>query len=248
MAVDPRQAARPLLSTRERAGRLAAIIGVILLHLTAYYIVTRVNSGRPVDALWDPRLRADDWIPHLPWSWVFYWTAYPYLTLVAATVIWRLPAGSFHRSIQAFVVLTLVGAGIQLALPIEAPWPEAAHPMQRLMHESALTRPYASLPSMHVAYSVLTACLGVAIARRGLLKVLHVVTAMLIILSTLTLKEHFVLDSATGALLGMLAAGWWRLGSRLDEERALSTERGWTGATGSDAAAVEARPWRRTVD
>jgi len=191
------------------ARRLAAIVGVVLLHLAAYLAVTRLNAGRPPSALWDPHLRLDDRIPYLPWTWIWYWSAYPYLTIVAALVLLRLPADGFGRAIRAYVWLTLLGAGIQLAIPVQAPWPAEPNPMQALMHDAAFTRPFASLPSMHVTYSVFTACLGIAAARSRALKAGHVAIAALITVSTLTLKEHYVLDAATGGALGLGGMLWW---------------------------------------
>ncbi|MFQ5747674.1 MAG: phosphatase PAP2 family protein [Gemmatimonadota bacterium] len=199
----------PAADRAPTARRLVAIVGVILLHLAAYLVVTRVNESRPPPALWDPSLPLDGSIPYLPWTWTWYWAAYPYLTIVAALVLLRLPADGFGRAIVAYVGLTLAGAAIQVLFPVRAPWPTAPGPMQALMHEAAFTRPFASLPSMHVAYSVFTASLGVAAARTRVLKVGHVAVAALITASTLTLKEHYVLDAVTGTALGLGTMLWW---------------------------------------
>ena len=70
--------------------------------------------------------------------------------------------------------------------------------------------PYATLPSMHVAYCALatgllaTALPGAAPRRLGAAVVLAVAV------STLTLKEHVVLDVVTGLVLAQAGLWWWR--------------------------------------
>ena len=198
------------ISNEDWASRIAAIVGVALLHLAAYYLVTRVNSARPATALWDPETALDGLIPYLPWTWPFYWAAYPYITIGAATLVLALPHETFRRSVGAYAAMCLLGAALQLAIPVEAPWPETPHRIQRILHDSSLVRPYASLPSMHVAYSIFTAYLGIALLNSRWLRAMFFCGAALITVSTLTLKEHFVLDTASGAALGLMAAALWR--------------------------------------
>ena len=81
--------------------------------------------------------------------------------------------------------------------------------MQLRMHESAFTRPYACLPSMHVAYSVITGFMGAMIARSVGLRWFHILLAAGIAVSTLTLKEHYVADAVAGILLGLAGGFWW---------------------------------------
>jgi len=170
-------------------------VGVIALHLVVYYTVTRINSNRPPAALNDPSIPLDDKIPLLGWTWVFYWAAYPYLTLGAALVVASMREAEYRLAIKAFIVITFIGGAIQLLYPVAAPWTSEAHAMQTRMHDSAFTRPYACLPSMHVAYSVITGAIAA---------------------STLTLKEHYMADAVAGIFLG-LGGGlwwWWRSGRR----------------------------------
>jgi len=200
-------------SPADYARRVLAIVGVIVLHLAVYYTVTRVNSNRPPAALNDPSIPLDDKIPLLGWTWVFYWAAYPYLTLGAALIVAAMREADYKRAIQAFIVITFVGGGIQLLYPVAAPWTSEAHAMQTRMHESAFTRPYACLPSMHVAYSVITGFMGAMIARSVGLRWFHILLAAGIAVSTLTLKEHYVADAVAGILLGLGGGLWWWRGA-----------------------------------
>lgn len=63
---------------------------------------------------------------------------------------------------------------------------------------------------MHVAFSVLTATLAVAVFRSRPVMALYVAGAAGITLSTLTLSEHYALDALGGIALGLAAAAWWR--------------------------------------
>ena len=196
--------------------RALAIAGVIVLHLVVYYTVTRVNSNRPLEALNDPSIPLDDKIPLIGWTWVFYWAAYPYLTLGAALVVASMREAEYRLAIQAFIVITFIGGAIQLLYPVAAPWTSEAHAMQIRMHDSAFTRPYACLPSMHVAYSVITGFMGAMIVRSAGLRWFHILLPLAIAVSTLTLKEHYAADAVAGILLG-LGGGlwwWWRSGRR----------------------------------
>jgi len=207
-------------SAAEYVRRALAIMGVIVLHLAVYYTVTRINSNRPPEALHDPSIGLDDRIPLLGWTWVFYWAAYPYLTLGAGLVIASMRKPDYQRAIQAFIAITLIGGAVQLLYPVAAPWTSAAHAMQTRMHESAFTRPYACLPSMHVAYSVITGFMGARVARSSGLRWFHVLLAGAIAVSTLTLKEHYVADAVSGIALGLAGGLWWWRGASLRARRA----------------------------
>ena len=197
----------------EYVQRALAIVGVIVLHLAVYYTVTRINSHRPPEALNDPSLALDDRIPLLGWTWMFYWAAYPYLTLGAGLVVAAMSHADYGRAIKAFIVITLIGGAVQLLYPVAAPWTSEAHAMQTRMHESAFTRPYACLPSMHVAYSVITGFMGAMIARSTGLRWFHILLAAGIAVSTLTLKGHYVADAVAGILLGLAGGLWWWRGA-----------------------------------
>ena len=203
---------RESMTTADYAKRVLALVGVIVLHLIVYFTVTRVNSNRPPEALNDPSIWLDDQIPLLGWTWIFYWAAYPYLTLGAGILVAMMPEADYRRAIKAFIVITLIGGAVQLLYPVAAPWTEGTHAMQTRMHESSFTRPYACLPSMHVAYSVITGFIGAIAVRSKGLKWFHILLAAAITVSTLTLKEHYIADAVAGTLLGLGGGLWWAKG------------------------------------
>jgi hypothetical protein len=192
-----------------RAPRFAVLAALGLLHLAAYLIVTRATSARPPAALWQFALPLDAAIPHLPWTWPFYWLAYPFVAVGGGVTLLRLDPDRFRRAAAAIVVMTLVGAAVQLALPARAPWPANPAPTQRMFHSSAIVLPYATLPSMHVAYTVLVAAMIRSVSRAAPARRIALAVPVLVALATLTLKEHVVLDAVTGALLGGATFAWW---------------------------------------
>jgi membrane-associated phospholipid phosphatase len=192
---------------------------VVALHIALYYLVNFVNGGRPAASLFDFETRIDDWIPFIPSSSVVYYMGDVYILVFGAYVLSRLPAAGFPRAMVAYAGMIVTGAAIQLALPARAPWPTEPAAMQAWVHDAIALRQYACLPSMHVALSVLPAALSLEVLEGITARWTPVVLAGLITLSTLTLKEHYFLDAATGVLLGLSAYAWWRAAAGRKRER-----------------------------
>ena len=197
---------------RFAAHRLVAIAGVALLHLLAYLAVTRVNAARPAHALWNLSTTLDAAIPHLPHTWPLYWLVYPFVPIVGGLALLRMSDPAFRRAVAAYAVMLLAGAAIQLLIPARAPWPAEPAPMQQIYHASGLVLPYANLPSMHVAFATMTALVFSSVSRSPAARAAAGAGALAITVGTLTLKEHFVLDAASGVLLALAAWSWWRRG------------------------------------
>jgi hypothetical protein len=192
--------------------RLLPVAGVASLHVLCYWIVTRVTRARGPGALFDTTIALDGRIPHIPATWPLYWIAYPFVVLGAGTALLRLPLPAFRRALTALVAMTLAGALIQLLIPARAPWPDAPASMQLRFHQSALVLPFATLPSMHVAYCLFAATLVSATTSSRALRAGATLVVVLVAIATLTLKEHVILDAITGAGLGMVASRWWLRG------------------------------------
>ena len=94
--------------------------------------------------------------------------------------------------------MILLGAATQVLLPARAPWPAAPMAIQRWTHSWSVMQPYACLPSMHVTLTAYPCCVALSVLRTRWVKTLSVVGALLIAISTLTLKEHYVLDTLAG--------------------------------------------------
>jgi hypothetical protein len=189
--------------------RLLPLAGVVALHLTCYWIVTRVTLARGPGVLFDTTTALDRLIPHIPATWPFYWIAYPFVILGGGAALLRLPSPAFRRAVLALLVMTVTGALIQIMVPARAPWPMSPAPSQLRFHQSAWILPYATLPSMHVAYCLFAATLVRSAAPNRVIREGAALIVVLVAVATLTLKEHVVLDAVTGLALGALAALWW---------------------------------------
>jgi membrane-associated phospholipid phosphatase len=196
-----------------RKKRLLIIAGVALLHPLVYYPVNIISSHLPSSVFYNFQTAIDGWIPYLSWTWFFYYIGDLYIFFFAAYVVWKLPEKKFLRAVYAYIGMIIIAALIQIALPAESSWPrnlDNLASVQRWFHESIAIYPYACLPSMHVALSVLPACLSLSVLRSYWLKSFSVFLAALITISTVTLKEHYFLDSATGLIFALLFYAYWR--------------------------------------
>jgi membrane-associated phospholipid phosphatase len=198
------------LSGRQR--RVRATCGIILLHSTCYYLVNLINSRRPALDLFDFGTVIDRWVPYLNWTWVLYYSGNVYITIWAAIIFWHIPEIRLRQATYAYVGMIIVGAATQVMIPGKAPWPTVLVPPQQWVHELIAMRPYACLPSMHVALTVLPCCFGLAVLSSPWLKILSGTMAALITISTLTLKEHYFLDAAAGLVLGLVSYAYWQWG------------------------------------
>jgi hypothetical protein len=192
--------------------RLALLVGVGLLQILCFNLVSLASEGR---VLWDFHTVIDDWIPYMGWTWVIYYSGILYFSLFGGVMAWRLPSVLFRRAVYTYVGMIVTGATLEIALPAWSPWPEQMVTVQRWFHDFFQLHPYACLPSMHVALSVLAACLSLHVLKSRTLKMISVAMASMISLSTVTLKEHFFLDIPTGLILGLVFYGLWRFRIRL---------------------------------
>jgi hypothetical protein len=197
-----------------RARRFFLVAAVAALHLIVYYIVTRLTPLRPPDAFVEPRLWIDDRIPHAPSTWPLYWLPYILVPTAMAAAMLRLTASSFRRLIVVWSAMIVVAGIVQVAFPAVAPWPPDPAPAQRAFHESPLILPYATLPSMHVAHTALAAAVFGTVFRNLPVTIAAAAATVLVALSTLTLKEHVVLDAVSGLALAAAAFATWRGGAR----------------------------------
>lgn len=195
-----------------RTRRVLVMTGLVGLHVVCYWAATRIAVARGAEALWRTATPLDLLIPHLPATWPLYWIAYPFIVLGCWWSLRQCEETTFRRAVGALAGMTVVGAAIQAAFPAIAPWPATPAPSQRAFHESALVLPYATLPSMHVAYCAVTAGLLGTFRPGRLVRSFAAAIVGLVAVATLTLKEHVVLDAVSGLTLAGLTLWWWRRG------------------------------------
>lgn len=191
--------------------RLLLMSGVVILHLACYnFLVRDINGQRAPSELLNLQTVVDSWIPYAGWTWFFYYLGDLYIVFFAAYVVWKLPEAKFLRSVWIYIVMIIFGALLQIALPSKSPWPESLASVQHWFHISFSINPYACLPSMHVALAVLPTCIGLRILKSFWLKALSIAMASLIAISTISMKEHYFLDSLSGVIFALLFYVIWR--------------------------------------
>lgn len=164
---------------------LAVFIGVERLVVPRYLLATAADAG----------------IPFLPCSWLIYVLFFPFVVVAAAYG----SARRFAVFMEAGALAFLVALPLFWLLPESLPRPDPAligngflH--QRLSRLWALDLPVNGFPSLHVAITCL-ACRMLAGHYRGLW---IVALGGLICLSTLTTKQHTLIDVLGGGLLAAL--------------------------------------------
>lgn len=194
----------------KRIGRFPLIIGVALLHGGAYYTVNLINSLYCSSAFYNYLTLIDGQIPFMHWTWVFYYFGDVYITVWASIIVLRLSNNEFRQAIYAYTGMIITGALFQIVFPGKAPWPPNLAAGQRFIHNLISMRPYACLPSMHVALTVLPTCFLYSSFKSIWIRTFSTMLAILVTFSTLTLKEHFFLDTLTGVILGLFFYEYWR--------------------------------------
>jgi membrane-associated phospholipid phosphatase len=148
-------------------------------------------------------LPGEEHIPLVPLA------AVPYVSMGGLLLLAPVVLRTWARVQPLFVVLvleTVVAALVFVVLPVRAePWiePEPQGLFMGLADQMNLERNF--LPSLHVAYS-LTAAHAVAGHAPRWLGALAWGWAVLIAISTVLLRQHYVLDVLTGALLAAVVS------------------------------------------
>ena len=183
----------------DRRLRIPAVVGGGLLLTGLFVVPERFHLGEPTSL---DRSVVDDWIPFLAWTiWVY--VSY-YLLLILA--VW-VPKDDKRRSDAAYglVLAAIIGVVIFTLWPTsvmrQSPGFDGATGfLWRLLF--SVDTPVNALPSLHVANTCLAT---IALwSRRGLWRITVPVWATMVILSTLTTKQHYAIDVLGGLVLATI--------------------------------------------
>ncbi|AXK64610.1 MULTISPECIES: phosphatase PAP2 family protein [Burkholderia] len=146
----------------------------------------------------------DERIPFIAWSWFVYVGFFPFVIALAAYA--RPPAFVAFR--DAVLIAFVAGIVCFLLFPEAVPRPDVAEignafVRHRLARMWRLDLAANGFPSLHVAVTCL-ACRMLTERRRGV----PIAIGVLICASTLTLKQHTVVDVLGGVALAMGSAIW----------------------------------------
>lgn len=192
--------AAPARSPPGPGQKLAIAAGAMALNALMYLVPNHVQLVEPRQLWWTP---VDAWFPFLPGTvWIY---VSDYLLVVSAFLVsegWE----EVRRFVRAYFVLLAVGAVIHFAWPTvfprEAfPIPAGGPSASALATLRSVDAPTSCLPSMHVAGSYLAA-FSLWHRRRSLFAG-YVLWATAVAASTLTTKQHYLVDVVTGLGLAM---------------------------------------------
>lgn len=193
-----------LWTSRRRDLGLAAA-GASVVHLLAYSLANQFPRG-PARELTMTLL--DHAVPFLPWTVFIYLSAY---VMIIGTFLTCRRRTTADRYVVGQLVLIGVSTVTHWALPVAFPrahYPVPAELASAPAYAMELLRSYdaptSCMPSLHVSAAVLAALLIQRDRPRAFPWLLG--WAALIALSTLTTKQHYLLDVVAGLLLAMVVA------------------------------------------
>ena len=204
-----------------------------LVTVAAPYFISNALAARYLDTCWDPGTALDASIPAVNWM-IFPYAAF-YL-LFPATIL-AAPRDDRGRTelavgLQVLSLATWCCVAVFLVMPAEVdlrdqltahwqgtPPSELEASLFAFVHES--DAPWNAWPSLHIVHSLLLVMMMTRWIRRDRGQ-RTLATALLCLLwsewlllcvSVLTTKQHFIFDLASGLVVGL--AFWWRLRSEL---------------------------------
>jgi membrane-associated phospholipid phosphatase len=176
---------------------------VILVGMVPFYIfIAGPHANRTQHV---PAIAFDGVIPLVPaWSLVY---GALYAFLIALPVFVVREEEHLRRTVRAYLAVWITAYACFLAYPTIAPRPEVI-PEQGfgawgldLLY--GMDPPYNCFPSLHVAHSFVSALTCLRVHRR--VGIVAIGGAILVSLSTLFSKQHYVLDVIAGALMALVA-------------------------------------------
>jgi len=201
---------RPPNKKLQRNSRFLLILGVAVLHIFCWIMVNEINKRLPPSQLNNLSTIFDNWIPYLGWTFLFYYLGLFYISLWAFFIVWKLKDKKFLRVLYTYTAMILTGALLEIAVPAHSPYPADMNSIQQFIHEKSYSGPYACFPSMHVTLTVLPALILFSVIKSKWTRFLSTLMAVLIVASTLTLKEHFFIDTLAGVIFAFIFYGFWR--------------------------------------
>jgi membrane-associated phospholipid phosphatase len=175
-------------------------------YLTDFHMLARFERGLD---FWMPSIWLDETIPFVPgWIWV-YLLYFPFCFVpIALRELWA--GEAFYLAVKGFLAqfaaalacFWLVPSRMLQASPESSTWSEAV-----VAAFYRIDPGFNVFPSLHVANAAFTACLVWRLKGR-IIGVAAWSVALLITISTLFVKQHYLADLAAGLALGSLSYRW----------------------------------------
>jgi membrane-associated phospholipid phosphatase len=169
-----------------------------------YFVIGDMTRGRAASA---PALAFDRFVPLQPEWMLAYGSLYVFAVLLPLLVVRRQEL--FRRAVQSYLFVMILAYVGFLLYPTIAPRPAAVpgdgFAAWSLRLAYSLDPPHGCFPSLHVAYSFVSALTCYRVHRR--VGVAAVLWAVVIGVSTLYTKQHYLVDVIAGAAAAFVAYG-----------------------------------------
>jgi membrane-associated phospholipid phosphatase len=171
-----------------------------------YFFVQRRHRGNPIEFV----CALDDKIPFWPqWVWIYSGLYYPIIILLVFT---NRSFAQFNYTVFSFITLLIMQLAIFFIFPVKIPerWRDYNREDSLSTRFLGLVHTYDglpnSIPSMHVSVSMLTALhlYQNLIPDAGHYAQLAFLFPILIAISSIFTKQHYVVDLLPGALFGYI--------------------------------------------
>jgi membrane-associated phospholipid phosphatase len=185
---------------------LRRYVGIMLLcyagWVALYYATAWIGAVR--GPVFDPALPVDSGFPVLPWTFFVYLLAY---VIVLGLFVIRRNAAFLNLAFSCFILMNLAAFVLFALFPAQGPERDFASEgggIIGLVH--AVDSRFNAFPSLHVANPWLVAFLAAKERKFSWLSVLFFVIALSISISTLLVRQHYLLDVLGGIALAVLTA------------------------------------------
>ncbi len=212
----------PTLAEDSRGAALGGMALTLLITTGCYFLVVVLSAVRGV-TVFDPEQlfvvggrSLDSRIPYLPWTVVIYkWYVLFFLLPVLTYPKTESGARELFRLYSGLVKITLAACVVFILCPAELTLRVVADHQggSKFLHQGILAPlrldpPFNTWPSMHVALPGLVTLVVTRWLERRRWVFLLWVCSIAMSISTLTIKQHFIWDVITGALLALVYWQW----------------------------------------
>lgn len=170
-------------------------VSLIIIYLIPYGIINHLPLHREVI----PFILNENYIPFLPWTFIIYSSAF----IQALIVIRKIPKESLRKIVVVIGCMVILGLLTFLLFPIQ--YPRELYPDHSVFVTFFRITDGAGncFPSLHVAMSIIIAfCYGL-VEKSKIRQSLMWLWTILIIISVLTTKQHYLIDIFGGIIFAI---------------------------------------------
>lgn len=173
--------------------------------LILFFFFYLATNHLPLSRYTIPFLPGENLIPFLPWTFVLYLS----LFVQGIIILKNAPVWFIQKSIFLFMYMALIGFALFLIIPIHYPRDLYSSNNTFIVLLRFIDGSGNCFPSLHVASTIIFAFAYSLLRKQPIYKILMWLWTILITVSVLTTKQHYIVDILGGILLAIPFA--WKL-------------------------------------